>query len=225
MTCAKALCALMILASADQAAAATIGLTVQGTDSVYDYASASAAGSGATRPLEIVLPPGTHRTLTFTKVTGKVTLTPGNGGYGPHGPDGSPNAFNLSVAPAAGLSGITSSNVGYLAGVFLDGGEGDGHAPASLDFRPSRLGEHFASLSPLTDQVFFIGDGRVRTGAGLVQTFVVPDGATLLALGIVDAYGYAGAPGAYFDNSGAFNISLAVKGGTGECCRILGRAR
>jgi hypothetical protein len=83
-----------------------------------------------------------------------------------------------------------------------------GPAPAGLDF--TSIGTSFASLSPLLDQVFFIGDGLTGDGSGSVQQFIVPTGATVLYLGISDAPGYQGDPGAYGDNGGAFTTSFDV---------------
>jgi hypothetical protein len=80
--------------------------------------------------------------------------------------------------------------------------------PASLDFYS--LGTSFTSLSPLLDQVFYIGDGLTGDGSGSTQQFDVPAGATELVLGLGDAPGYNGNPGSYGDNLGAFNASFQV---------------
>ena len=70
--------------------------------------------------------------------------------------------------------------------------------PTSLAFSDAGGGNtiatSFASLSPLIDQVFFIGDGLTGDGSGSVQQFIVPTGATALYLGITDAPGYNGSP-------------------------------
>jgi hypothetical protein len=63
------------------------------------------------------------------------------------------------------------------------------------------------SLSPLLDQVFFIGDGLTGDGTGTVQDFYVPTGATELYLGISDACGYNGGPSCYGDNVGTFDVT------------------
>jgi hypothetical protein len=124
--------------------------------------------------------------------------------------------FSMNIAGAANLSGIVSSNVGYLAGVFLNGNEGSNPTPPTLDFSSGGLGESFTSLSPQIDQVFFIGDGLTGTGSGSVQTFFAPTGATTLVLGIVDGFNYSGAPGAYFDNGGLFSGAVNVSGAVPE---------
>ena len=201
--------AAMAMAAALLGSAGSAGaVTVNGTDSVYNYGGTLVADLGSTSPGEISLPAGSGRILTFSSVSGLVEITPAPSPFGPHGPDGSDAVFAMNIDPAAGLSGIMSANVGYLSGVFLNGSEGAGPAPATLDFSAGGIGETFTSLTPLTDQVFFIGDGRTGTGAGARQWFYVPDDATTLVLGLVDGYGYTGAPNAYFDNSGAFDVNL-----------------
>lgn len=74
----------------------------------------------------------------------------------------------------------------------------------SLDFDGNY---NFASLRPLVAQVFFIGDGRASDGA--IQRFLVPDGATRLYLGVVDAFAFTGPPGFYGDNAGSFEVRLS----------------
>lgn len=179
--------------------------TVNSTDSVYNYGGTNVAGSGSTAPQQVAIAAGT---ISFTfSASGQVSLTPLADPFGPHGPDGGPNAFNMNVSAAAGLSGVHSSNVGYLAAVFLNGSEPMDTAPATLDFAAAN-GESFASISPLLDQVFFVGDGLTGSGSGTAQQFYVPTGATTLVLGIVDADNYNGAPGAYFDNSGFYTVNV-----------------
>lgn len=77
------------------------------------------------------------------------------------------------------------------------------------------MGIDFDALSPLLNQVFFIGDGRVGTdGTGQQQLFYAPDGATRLYLGIADSSGrsHPYSPGAYGDNSGEFfaDVNMSV---------------
>jgi hypothetical protein len=189
-------------------------VTVSGTDAIYNYGGSGVAGGGSTTPPEISVIGDAGQALTFS-ATGSVYLTPGGEPYGAHGPDGGAPAFNMNVSQAAGISGVHSSNVGYLAGVFLNGSEGAITALANSDFTPAGTGEDFASLSPVIDQVFFIGDGLTGTGTGQVQQFFVPIGATTLVLGIVDANSYNGPPGAYFDNGGSFQVNVQAPAATG----------
>ena len=183
--------------------------TIQSTDSVWNYAS-DVAGTGSTTPTEIALTPGAGQVLTFSSVTGMVNITDPipSLNFGPDGGHGL--AINMNISAAAGLSGIQSFNTSFLAGVFLNGQEGDiGHtAPATLNFTSNY---NFTSLSPLDDQVFFIGDGLTGTGSGSVQVFNVPSDATFLVLGITDANGYNGPPGAYFDNAGSFTAVFSIE--------------
>jgi hypothetical protein len=99
-----------------------------------------------------------------------------------------------------------------LVGVFAPTGGPSGAAPASLNFTSSGIGTSFTSLSPLLDQVFYIGDGLTGNGTGTVQQFFVPSGAGTLYLGISDAGFYNGAPGAYGDNAGFYAVYFDVAG-------------
>jgi hypothetical protein len=189
-------------------------VVVQSTDAIYDYSGAQVAlGGSDTTPPTVSVASYAGKTITFS-TTGQVSLTPGPLPYGPHGPDGGPNVFSSSIDSAAGLSAVYSNNVGYLAGVFINGSEGSTSSLPSSNFTGS--GESFASLSPAVDQIFFIGDGLTGTGTGAVQSFVVPVGATELVLGIVDGYDYNGPPGAYFDNGGHYDVTVNLPGAVPE---------
>lgn len=122
------------------------------------------------------------------------------------GPGGNTPAGS-SLSSFGGISSYAGPQ-GPLVGVFLDDNVPNGVAPAGLDFSPSGLGIDFASLSPQLGQVFYIGDGK--TSGGEFQTFTAPAGATRLALGIPDGFGFGGAPGAYDDNDGSYRIQIGV---------------
>ena len=64
-----------------------------------------------------------------------------------------------------------------------------------------RCATSFLNLSPLLDQLFFIGDGLTGTGTGTVQQFVAPAGATDLYLAVSDSVG------ASVGNSGSITVS------------------
>jgi hypothetical protein len=190
--------------------------TVQSTGSIY------ATGGGSTPPTIITLPSGAT-SVVFNSVTGSITTgcasTEGciilNHGTGdnPNDPDGVGAVPATSSNTGAGsISGMTAPGAGYLVGVFVPAAGPAGTAPAALDFTSSGLGIAFTSLSPLLDQVFFIGDGLTGDGTGTQQTFNIPTGAGLLWLGISDAGFYNGAPGAYADNLGVYTVNFSVNG-------------
>ena len=189
-------------------------VTVQSTGSIY------ATGAGSTAPTMITLPPGAT-SVVFNSVTGSITTGCGSSegciilnhgtGDNPNDPDG------VGAVPAtssntgtSSISGMTAPGAGYLVGLFVPAGGPAGAAPAALNFTSTGLGIAFTSLSPLLDQVFFIGDGLTGNGTGTLQTFIVPAGATQLWLGISDAPGYVGAPGAYGDNLGTYTVNFNV---------------
>jgi hypothetical protein len=146
--------------------------------------------------------------LTFSSITGTVIVNTGSGDNA-NDPDGvGAGSTSSSVNSLNGLSGITGPNAGFLVGVFETDIEPVDPAPAALNF--SSLGTNFSTLSPLLNQVFFIGDGLTGDGTGTVQQFLVPDGATRLFLGIADAPGYHGDPGGYNDNTGQFIASFTI---------------
>jgi len=121
-----------------------------------------------------------------------------------------PGGNGLSGSNLTALDGISGylGPQGPLAGVFLDDSIPNGSAPATLDFTIGGLGTEFMSLSPMLGQVFYIGDGK--TTLGDFHTFIAPANATRLALGIPDGFGFVGAPGAYDDNDGRYQIRLGI---------------
>jgi hypothetical protein len=124
--------------------------------------------------------------------------------FGPsgNGVDGS-NLLSLS-----GISGYKGPQ-GPLTGVFLDDSiPNSGSAPATLDFTAAGLGTNFTTLSPQLGQIFYIGDGI--TSGGDFQTFIAPSSATRLFLGIPDGFSFVGAPGAYDDNDGSYQVRIGV---------------
>ena len=183
--------------------------TIKATDCVYNNNGFVATGS--TTPTPIALPPGTGRVLTLNSATGTIWLdaTHSTNADGDH-------SYTANISAANGISGINASSLAFLEGVFLDGKEtGTQAAPASLNFTSGGLGEGFTSLSPLIDQVFYIGDGMTGTGTGTKQQISIPDSATALVLGVADVGNWGnGPPGAYDDNSGTFVVSYSIGGPT-----------
>lgn len=145
-----------------------------------------------------------------------------NGGGNCNDPDGNFSATSSSTnTGTSSISGIDFPGAGELVGVFVASGGPTGTAPTPLDYRPGGNASTTAgSYSPLLDQVFFIGDGSLceYTADCFVdepctpQQFYIPAGATDLYLGISDAGGYNGAPGAYGDNLGSYSVSYSLLG-------------
>jgi len=191
--------------------AALADTVVDSTDVIYAAGTQSSILSsipGGTAPVAISV--GGATSFTFS-VTGTISL---NSGGNTNDADGANSGQSSSSNTGAGsLSGIIAPGAGYLVGVFLGAGGPSGTAPASLDFT-SGSGTAFTSLSPLIDQVFFIGDGLTGDGTGATQVFNVPTGATQLYFGISDACGYNGAPSCYSDNSGSFDVNFTPAGGS-----------
>jgi hypothetical protein len=130
-------------------------------------------------------------------------------GFGPpyFGPGGN-GLDGSNLTELDGISGYIGPQ-GPLVGVFLDDTiPSSGPAPETLDFSPAGLGIDFLTLSPLLRQVFYIGDGV--TSGGTFQQFIAPTGATRLALGIPDGWGFGGYPGYYDDNDGSYRVRIAV---------------
>jgi len=129
-------------------------------------------------------------------------------GFGPpfFGPDGN-GASGSDLDSFGGISGYIGPQ-GPLAGVFLDNSVPNGTAPATLDFSLTGLGTDFLTLMPLLGQVFYIGNGV--TSLNVFQEFIAPVGATRLALGIPDGFGFVDEPGAYDDNDGAYRVRVGV---------------
>jgi len=206
---------------------------VNATDVIYAAGSQSgdAAGAGGTVPGAVIALNGAS-SVTFSGVTGSVAYGTSLNGSAPcqstegcimldlntgnvlNDADGDYGAATLSfvTGPVGGISGIEAPGDGYLTGVFLGPAGPSGPAPVALNFTGSG-GTSFASLNPLIDQVFFIGDGLTEDGTGTGQVFNVPEGATELVLGISDACGYqGGGPSCYGDNVGSYTVDYTLVG-------------
>jgi hypothetical protein len=184
---------------------------VSGTSNIFGAGHATppapAGGGAGVLPPEFDLPAGTGRIVTFS-ASGIVHYNASLN----IGPDGQGSPSGLFVNSTGGISGIKHDTVyGYLVGVFLTGAEPADPPPASLDFTEGTgIGRNFTTFSPAINQTFFIGDGLTGTGSGTVQQFNVPDSATRLFLGFADTLGPPGGNvGAYGDNSGGFNVTIA----------------
>ena len=186
------------------------GVTINGLTSVYGLptlpTSFDSSGGAA---VQNSLTAGSGRTLAFSSVTGTTTAD-GNTAFGPDG--GTYSANTLDIQNFNNLSGVfttTQSRHMALFGVFTAGNP-TGAAPARLDV----TSDAFTNLSPLLNQVFLIGNGRVGVG-GAIQQFAVPNVATTLYLGFADGFAdggvpFQGRPSAYNDNTGALTASFTV---------------
>jgi hypothetical protein len=197
-----------LLAASLQTNATT--LSVDGVDNIYGAGHstppAPGGGSAGTLPPSFTFAAGSGKVLTFSSVTGTATLTTA---FGFFGPDGN-TSFAMNLGSYGGISGIKSDASSFLAGVFLEPAQPLDPAPAVLNFTSAGLGTSFATLSPLIDQMFYIGDGLTGTGSGSQQQFYVPATATALYLGFPDGSGYQGLPGQYQDNGGTLTATFNV---------------
>jgi hypothetical protein len=116
----------------------------------------------------------------------------------------------MNLSSFGGISGIKSDASSFLAGVFLGPAEPLDPAPPVLDFTAAGLGTAFTTLSPLVNQIFYIGDGLTGHGSGSMQQFFVPATVTALYLGFPDAPVYSGLPGVYHDNEGTLTATFSV---------------
>ena len=197
--------ALFFVAAVDLPA---VSLSVAGDANIFNAGHGippAGTGQGQLPPF-VSFAPGAFSTLTFSSVTGSVTLD----GFGHLN-----NSDGIGAAPVSstatslnGISGIIAPHAGYLVGVFLTNDEPVPPAPSILDF--TSIGTNFTTLSPLINQTFFIGDGLTGDGSGAQQQFIIPAPATRLFLGISDAPSYNGSPGGFDDNGGSFNANFAL---------------
>jgi hypothetical protein len=143
--------------------------------------------------------------LTFTDVAGQVACS----NTAPlNGPDGGPCVGSTDISAYGGISGIKhNGKTMFMVGVFLDGNEPGGTAPATLDFSNNT---DFANFAPLIGQIFYIGDGLTGTNTGNVQRFFIPPTATRFYMGFTDAPNAHGAPGGYGDNPGSLTASFDI---------------
>jgi hypothetical protein len=192
----------------------SVSTTVSGVDSIYGIFGHSGdpggenGGDPASSPAHLV---------TFTAGSGNVFTFSASGEIGccthsldsAYTPDGA-NA-GMNVTGANGLSSLMGNSAIPLVGVFTtDTDPNGGVAPATLTFNHDSP----LSLSPLLDQVFYIGDGLTgyNNASGTPLTFTAPTGATRLYVGVIDAYGFNGVTGYYGDNPGSFAVTIDLAG-------------
>jgi hypothetical protein len=171
-------------------------VVVNGNDDLYNATGISFDGSAP-----VAIDVSGLSSITFSVSAGNTVSVNGGGSF--NDADGVGSASGENDSGSSTISGIVAPTAGYVAGVFFSATP-SASAPAGLDFTGSTA---FASLSPLLQQAFFIGDGLTGDASGAVQTFYVPTGATTLYLGLTDACGYSGSPSCFDDNSGSFTVT------------------
>lgn len=172
----------------------------------HSAALAPGGGGGGDIPQGVAVPPGT-KSFKVLAASGEIAVTNVAATITPDG-ENAPGTLNVSAFK--GVSAFGFPKAGCLVAVFLPNAEPRDPAPAAL-FTTSSTGD-FTELSPALGQVFFVGDGLTGHGAGTMQKFNVPAGATRLFFGIADAPGQSGQPGGFADNSGAFSITILPEG-------------
>lgn len=147
-------------------------------------------------PVEVAVTPGQWLIISATGSTDHCD----GGGCGLAGPEGDAGEGPWSHAegPENGMSDIIAPIDGLL-GVFLGPGAPEATAPSLLDFSTAASTD-FATLSPVLQQVFFIGDG-LRLDGVTPQYFIVPDGATRLFLGTMDGFEWN-------NNAGSLDVTV-----------------
>lgn len=119
-------------------------------------------------------------------------------------PDG-PALAGTNVSGTGLIGGIASPSSGFLAALFL--------GPTLPATQPAQFvvsDIDATSYTPGLGQAFFVGDGA--TSGGVMQQFLVPDGATQLYFGIADGPAFSGPPEFYDDNLGTYSVEYAVSG-------------
>ena len=209
------LLAAVVAAVGTPALAVSVNITVPGTANIWLAGGipGDTEDNGDTlpnqAPTEVAVIPGATQ-MTFTNVFG---LADNNAtGLQQAPPDGFPaSTLERFFGAENGIANIRAP-LASLIGVFINdlaptdrpdppplGLNFEGTAPTG--FVSVGGGIDYLSLSPELFQPFFIGDGLSGNGPAFLQTIGVPTGATTLALGIMDGFGWAG-------NQGQFTLTV-----------------
>lgn len=190
-------------------------VSVPGTANIFGaghaIAPAPGGGEGGTLPPGVQLPGGPNVVVTFPSITGQVCGDVRQFAYnGPEG--GQEGGGRTDILYALGISGIMKFDATmFLVGVFVGGAEPVDPPPPRLDVTGAAgmLSDYYPGLH----QTFFIGDGLTGNGAGVLQNFHAPAGATRLYLGFADAWAFGyrtAAPGWYEDNGGSLSATMTI---------------
>lgn len=180
-------------------------LTVPGTSNPYlagmPDGTPSLFGDAAPAQSPVLVPNLCLRagsSLTFS-AAGGVSNDPNLVMYPLVGPEGHLTSVTQhSMGPENGISNIFAP-YNALVGVFLSAAQPNlAPAPPMLNFS-TPAPRNYLTLSPLLQQVFFIGNGITSTS--VTQHVVVPAGATRLYLGTMDV-------GAWNNNPGSFEVTV-----------------
>lgn len=116
-----------------------------------------------------------------------------------HGPNGAEWTRHRDGAEH-GISDVIAP-MDALLGVFLSDERPDrSKTPRAFDYRAIRSDS--SAFSPQLKQVFFIGNGRTRSGG--LRRYLVPAKATRLYLAVMDGYEWN-------NNSGSFTVTVAIE--------------
>ena len=191
------------VASVCTAGADEVALVVDGKANLFAAGQARPSdpggGGAGVRPPVIELPTGQSRVMTVPCAEGEVNCC-GGSAEGKASPGGT-EVFSTDIESSGGISGIVVSDRSiFLAGVFLSDEAPQEPGPERLDQTGKTT---FEAFEPEIGQTFVIG-----TGEG--SSWVVPEDATRLYLGIMDAYYTTGPHGWYGNNSGWFEATVRV---------------
>lgn len=128
-------------------------------------------------------------------------------------PDGSLSDITTNLTPTGPISGFNGPGKMMLLGVFVPDGDISALQPPPNMSYPTTAAYTSSAFAPGLRQVFFVGDGLTANNSsssrtGEIQRFFVPLGAKWLALGFADGFSFQGAPGGYFNNGGAFSVTV-----------------
>lgn len=181
------------------------GITVLGTASIYHIFGHEDPGTGtSTEAALLTFDAGVGNTFTFD-AEGLIGCCSAISAA--HTPDGA--AGSMNIIGANGLSSLTGNGLVPLVAVFTtDTDPFGGAAPAALGFDANNP----TGLSPLLNQVFYVGDGRAgrNDAGGAFLSFLAPSTATRLYIGVIDASGFNAPTGFYHDNPGSFSVDVSL---------------